>query len=388
MTKSKWSTETNEVDNQFLRDYDIIRRQMEDRQIDEYYKAHRQIYSAMMGDTPVKTVHNRQYIDNISAYDSEVQRISKSVHHKLDLGPMSLPGAQQHTTVVAAAAMKTQDSNMQVQDTENTLKAHLQNDNGQYKSEIYKRAEGILPQLDGTYNVSDSSEADSSDYLDLANANIIPYKTKGQKQRQKAKEAELANRHVTNIESQKPNTRTRKQRQKVPDDEEIDMDKIVKDNTPRYAIKQDLKDVLHARKEATETEKQSKENKRLQAEKARQLQIEKDTQEKEAKRLELEKAKIEALIAKHRACTLITPNKVNKSGTGNNANKNEKQGTEKVQPQYKKAAKASQIKSSQNKGANPNKDTQDALLGDPIANTKKNTKKGQSSRANRKYWYK
>ena len=342
----------------------------------------------MMGDTPVKTVHNRQYIDNISAYDSEVQRISKSVHHKLDLGPMSLLGAQQHTTVVAAAAMKTQDSNMQVQDTENTLKAHLQNDNGQYESEIYKRAEGILPQLDGTYNVSDSSEADSSDYLDLANANIIPYKTKGQKQRQKAKEAELANRHVTNIESQKPNTRTRKQRQKVPDDEEIDMDKIVKDNTPRYAIKQDLKDVLHARKEATETEKQSKENRRLQAEKARQLQIEKDTQEKEAKRLELEKAKIEALIAKHRACTLITPNKANKSGTGNNANKNKKQGTENVQPQYKKAAKASQIKSSQNKGANPNKDTQDALLGDPIANTKKNTKKGQSSRANRKYWYK
>ena len=54
VTKSKWSTETNEVDNQFLRDYDIMRRQMEDRQIDEYYKAQRQIYSTMMGDTPVK----------------------------------------------------------------------------------------------------------------------------------------------------------------------------------------------------------------------------------------------------------------------------------------------------------------------------------------------
>ena len=51
-----------------------------------------------------------------------------------------------------------------------------------------------------------------------------------------------------------------------------------------------MKDVLHARKVATGTEKQSKENCRLQAEKARQLQIEKDTQEKEAKRLELEKA--------------------------------------------------------------------------------------------------
>ena len=269
VTKSKWSMETNEVDNQFLRDYDIMHRQMEDRQIDEYYKAQRQIYSAMMGDTLVKTVHNRQYLDNISAYDSEVQRISKSVCHKLDLGPMSLLGVQQHTTVVAAAAMKIQDNSMQVQDTENALKAHVQNDKGQYKSEIHKRAEGIIPQLDGTYNVSDSSDADSPDYLDLANANIILYKTRGQKQRQKAAEANSANRHVTNVESRKPNTRTRKQRQKVPDDEEIDMDKIVKDDKPRYVIKRDLKDVLHARKVTTETEKQSKEKRQLQAEKAR-----------------------------------------------------------------------------------------------------------------------
>ena len=98
---------------------------MEDRQIDEYYKAHRQIYSAMMGDTLVKTVYNRQYIDNISNYDSELQRISKSVCHKLDLGPISLPGAQQYTTVEAAAAMKTQENSMKVQDTENALKAHM-----------------------------------------------------------------------------------------------------------------------------------------------------------------------------------------------------------------------------------------------------------------------
>ena len=85
-----------------------------------------------------------------------------------------------------------------------------------------------------------------------------------------------------------------------------------------------MKDVLHARNIPTETEKQSKENRRLQAEKARQLQIEKDTKEKEAKRLELEKAQIAALIAKHRTHTLITPDKVNKLGTGNNADTNEK----------------------------------------------------------------
>ena len=184
---------------------------------------------------------------------------------------------------------------------------------------------------------------------------------------------------MTNTESIRPNTRARKQRKKVPDNEEIDMNKIVKDDTPRYTIKRDLKDVLHARKVATETERQLKENRRLQAEKARQLQIEKDTKEKEAKRLELEKAQRAALIAKHRASTPITPDEVNKLGTGNNADTNEKQGTEKVQPHYKKAAKASQIKSSQNKGANPNKDMQDALLGDPIANTKRNTKKAKAT---------
>ena len=76
VTQVKWSTETNEIDNRYLRDYDNMRRQMEDKQNDEYYKAQRQIYSAIMGDTPVKTVHSRQYIDNISAYDSELQRNS------------------------------------------------------------------------------------------------------------------------------------------------------------------------------------------------------------------------------------------------------------------------------------------------------------------------
>ena len=91
-----------------------MHRQMEDKEIDEYYKAQRQIHSAIMGDTFVKTVYNRQYIDNISAYDSEVQRISKSVCHKLDLGPNSLLGAQQYTTVEAAAAIKTQDKNIKV----------------------------------------------------------------------------------------------------------------------------------------------------------------------------------------------------------------------------------------------------------------------------------
>ena len=271
--------------------------------------------------------------------------------HKLHLGPNSLLGAQQYTTVEAAAAIKTQDKSIKVQDTENALKAHMLNDNGQYKREIYRRAEYIIPQLDGTYNVSDSSDVDSHDYLDLANTDIIQYKTRGQKQRQKAAEAELANMQLVNIEIIKPNTRARKQRQKVPDDEEIDMDKIAKDDMPRYTIKEELKDVLHARKVAAEIERQLKENRRLQAEKARQLQIEKDIKEKEAKRQALEKAKIATLTDKHRLCAPSTPDEVNKLGTGINADTNEKEGT----------------------------DTSDALLGDPIVNIKKNTKKPKAT---------
>ena len=162
MTKVKWSIETNDIDNRFLRDYDNVHKSMEDRQINDYYEAQRHIQSAMMGDTPVKTVQNRQYIDNVSDYDSEHHRITKSVHHRLDLGPISLPGAQQHTTVEAAAALKIQDK------IEGKFKAHMQSDNGQYRNEMYKRAESIIPQLDGTYNVSDSSDTDSYDYLDLA----------------------------------------------------------------------------------------------------------------------------------------------------------------------------------------------------------------------------
>ena len=90
-----------------------------------------------MGDTPVKTVHNRQYIDNISTYDSELQRISKLVYHKLDLGQNSLLGAQQYTTVETAAAIKVQDKVIKVQDKEDTPKVCMSNDNGQNKREIY-----------------------------------------------------------------------------------------------------------------------------------------------------------------------------------------------------------------------------------------------------------
>ena len=176
---------------------------MEDRQITDFYEAQRHIRSTMMGDTPVKTVQNRQYTDNMFDYDSEHHRISNSVCHRLDLGPISLPGAQQHTTVEAAAVSKIQDK------IEDKFKAHMQSDNGQYRNEMYKRAESMIPQLDGTYNVSDSSDIDLHDYLDLASKNIIQYRTRGQKQRHKENEMAYSNRHSAHIEYIKPNTKVK-----------------------------------------------------------------------------------------------------------------------------------------------------------------------------------
>ena len=95
MTKVKGSTETNDIDNRFLRDYENMCKSMEDRQINDFYEAHRHIQSTMTGETPVKTVQNRQCIDNVSNYDSEHHRISKSVHHKLDLGQL---GSWEHNS--------------------------------------------------------------------------------------------------------------------------------------------------------------------------------------------------------------------------------------------------------------------------------------------------
>ena len=147
MIKAKWSIQTSDIGNDFMREYDNMHKSMEDRQINDFYEAQRHIQSAMMSDTPVKTVQNRQCIDNVSDYDSEHHRIFKSVCHRLDLGPSMLPGAQQHTTVESAAALKIQDK------IEGKYNENMQSKNGQYRNEMYKRAENMIPQLDGTFNV-------------------------------------------------------------------------------------------------------------------------------------------------------------------------------------------------------------------------------------------
>ena len=181
----------------------------------------------MMGDTPVKTVQNRQCIDNVSDYDSEHHRILKSVCHRLDLVSSMLLGAQQHTTVESAAALKVQDK------IEGKYNENMQSNNSQYRNEIYKRAENMIPQLDGTFNISENSDSDLYSYLDLAGRNIILYRTRGQKQRHDENERANANRHSALKDYTKPNTKVKIQRQKVPDDEDIDIDKIVKGDKPK-----------------------------------------------------------------------------------------------------------------------------------------------------------
>ena len=84
---------------------------------------------------------------------------------------------------------------------------------------------------------------------------------------------------------------------------------------------------------------------------------------------------MEALIKKHKPCTPKTPDEVNTSGTGKNANIDGKEGTEKEKPPHIKVTKARQIKTSQNKGDKANKSNLDTLLGDPMVNTKKGTYK-------------
>ena len=170
MTKVKWPIETSDIDDKFMREYDDMCKLMEYRQIHDFYKARRHIQSAMEGDTPIKTGQNRQCIDNVSDYDREHDRILNSVHHRLDLGPNMLLVAQQHTTVESAAALKIQDK------IEGKYDENIRNINGQYSNEMYKRAGNMVPQLDGTYNVSDDSDIDLHSYLDLASSNIIVHR--------------------------------------------------------------------------------------------------------------------------------------------------------------------------------------------------------------------
>ena len=301
-------------------------------------------------------------------YDREHNRIYKSVHHRLDLGHKMLLGAQQYTAVESAATLKIQDK------IEGKNDENRRNTNGQYRHEMYKRAKNMIPQLDGTFNISDNSDSDSHGYLDLASTNIIAYRTQGQKLRHDENEQANTDRHSALKEYIKTNTKAKIQRQKVPDDEDIDIDKIARGDKPK-----------NDRNSATKTVKQYKEKeaKRLALAKAKRIKIQKDMKDKEANRLAIEKAQIEVLIEKHRPHTPKTPDEVSRSGTCKNAKVDGQEGNKKEKPPYKKATKDIQIKTSHKKGKeaeNTESSNTDTLLSDPLANTTKGTEKGQKDK--------
>ena len=203
MTKVKRPIETRDIDDDFKTEYDEMHKLMEYKQIYDYYEAQRHVQSTMEGDTPVKTGQNRQCIDNVRDYDREHDRILNSVHHRLDLGPNMLLGAQQHTTVEPAAALTIQEK------TKGKHDENIHSVNGQYRNELYKRAENMVPQLDGTYNVSDDSDTDSHSYLDLASSNIIAHRMQGQKQRYEINTRANTSRCLALKEGTKPNINIR-----------------------------------------------------------------------------------------------------------------------------------------------------------------------------------
>ena len=136
-----------------------------------------------------------------------------------------LLGAQQYTTVESAAALSIQKK------FKGKYEDNLCNANGQYI--WYKRAENMVPQLDGTYNVSDDSDIDLHSYLDLASSNIIAHRTRGQKQRYETDIRAHTSKHLAQKESTKPNMNTNMKGQKVPDDENIDINKIAQGDRPK-----------------------------------------------------------------------------------------------------------------------------------------------------------
>ena len=242
---------------------------MQYKQTHDYYEAQRHIQSIMEGDIPTKPGQNRQCIDNVRDYEREYDRILNSVCHTLDLGPNTLLGVQQYTTVESAAALSIQEK-LKGKNDEN-----IHNECGQYRNEWYKRAENMVPQLDGTYYVSDDSNSDSHIYLDLPSSNIIAHRMQGQKQRYETDIRVDNNKHLAFKESTKPKENINMKRQKVPDDAAIDINKIVQGNRPRGGI---------YTANSTAKQHKDKEAKRLVPEKVKRIQGQNDSKNTEENR--------------------------------------------------------------------------------------------------------
>ena len=110
-------------------------------------------------------------------YDREVQRISKSVHSKLDLGQLSLSGAQSYNT---------RRPEIEIKPPKRDIMTSIIGLANQTKMARQKGTQNMIPQLDGTYNMNDSRDLELQEYLDLANEPNRPYNTRASKYKKKA----------------------------------------------------------------------------------------------------------------------------------------------------------------------------------------------------------
>ena len=189
------------------------------------------------------------------------------------------------------------------------------------------------------------------------------HRTQGQKQRYETDVRAYTNKCLAFKESTKPNENINTKRQKVPDDEDIDINKIVQGDRPRGGI---------YTADITAKQQKDKEAKRLVPEKVKRIQRQNGSKNTEENRHMIEKAQIEALIEKHRLCTPKTPDQVNKLGTDKNATEKKQEGAKKGKPSYKKATEDIQIKKSRKKeieATNAKTGKEDTLLGDLVAKT-------------------
>ena len=196
----------------------------------------------------------------------------------------------------------------------------------QYRNEMHKRAENMVLQLDGTNNVSDDSDTDSHSYLDLASSNIIAHRAQGQKQRHEIITRANISKRLVLKEGMKPNTNVKMRRQMVPDDEDIDINKIARGDRPKDDGN---------RIDITAKQYKEKEAERLVLEKAKRIQGQNNPKDIKAKRDTIDKAKVEVLLEKQRPHTPKTPDEVSKLGTGKNAKEKDQEGTRIGKPPYK-----------------------------------------------------
>ena len=98
---------------------------------------------------------------------------------------------------------------------------------------------------------------------------------RGQKQRYETDIRAHTNRHLAHKEGTKPNANIKTQRQKVPDDENIDINKIAQGDRPK-----DDRNKAHI----TAKQHKEKEAKRLALEQAKSIQGQNDSKNIEAKR--------------------------------------------------------------------------------------------------------